>query len=344
MIETATVAGSALKITCPIGELVRQLGIVSRAASPRTTVQVLARILLRSEVGSSSSRRPTWRSRCERGSMRRWRPKGRSSCPEAARRPGAPASRRRGLDRAPPGRRSRRDRQRRGGLQDPPTTRRTFPAYPTRPAPRWSRSTPRRCSRLRRRSVAQRRATSPGPSSPNPRSLRGENLVMAATDSYRLAVKKETSMAGPGPDLVDRARPGAARACACGPRRVGAPARPQENQVLFASDGVLLTTRRIEESVPQLPPAAPRELRVRGGAPARRAAGRGPPRCRHGPAQRAAAPAVRRGRADRLSADTDVGEAHETLPVPFSGEALDIGFNPEFLRDGIESVEETSCG
>jgi DNA polymerase III subunit beta len=41
-----------------------------------------------------------------------------------------------------------------------------------------------------------------------------------------------------------------------------------------------------------------------------------------------------------VSAQTqDVGEAHETLPVPFSGEPLDIGFNPEFLRDGIESVE-----
>ena len=51
MIETATVAGSALKITCPRDELVRQLGIVSRAASTRTTVQVLAGILLRSEGG-----------------------------------------------------------------------------------------------------------------------------------------------------------------------------------------------------------------------------------------------------------------------------------------------------
>jgi DNA polymerase-3 subunit beta len=34
----------------------------------------------------------------------------------------------------------------------------------------------------------------------------------------------------------------------------------------------------------------------------------------------------------------DVGEAEESLPVPFSGEPLEIGFNAEFLRDGIESV------
>ena len=40
-----------------------------------------------------------------------------------------------------------------------------------------------------------------------------------------------------------------------------------------------------------------------------------------------------------VSAQTqDVGEARESLPVPFSGEPLEIGFNPEFLRDGLESV------
>ena len=41
-----------------------------------------------------------------------------------------------------------------------------------------------------------------------------------------------------------------------------------------------------------------------------------------------------------VSAQTpDVGEASETLPVPFAGEPFEIGFNPEFLRDGLESVE-----
>jgi DNA polymerase III subunit beta len=27
------------------------------------------------------------------------------------------------------------------------------------------------------------------------------------------------------------------------------------------------------------------------------------------------------------------------MPVPFSGEAMEIGFNPEFLREGVESVD-----
>src|SRR6185436_19108168 len=41
-----------------------------------------------------------------------------------------------------------------------------------------------------------------------------------------------------------------------------------------------------------------------------------------------------------VSAQTpDVGEASESLPVPFSGEELEIGFNPEFFREGLESAE-----
>jgi DNA polymerase-3 subunit beta len=41
-----------------------------------------------------------------------------------------------------------------------------------------------------------------------------------------------------------------------------------------------------------------------------------------------------------LAAQTqDVGEARESLPVDFHGDRLEIGFNPDFLRDGVESVE-----
>jgi DNA polymerase-3 subunit beta len=42
-----------------------------------------------------------------------------------------------------------------------------------------------------------------------------------------------------------------------------------------------------------------------------------------------------------ISAQTqDVGESRETLPAPFTGEPLEIGFNAEFLRDGIESITD----
>ena len=40
-----------------------------------------------------------------------------------------------------------------------------------------------------------------------------------------------------------------------------------------------------------------------------------------------------------ISAQTqDVGEAKESLPVPYSGEEFIIGFNADFLRDGVESI------
>jgi DNA polymerase-3 subunit beta len=42
-----------------------------------------------------------------------------------------------------------------------------------------------------------------------------------------------------------------------------------------------------------------------------------------------------------VSAQTqDIGEARESLPVAYTGEPLEIGFNAEFLRDGIESVDD----
>jgi DNA polymerase-3 subunit beta len=40
-----------------------------------------------------------------------------------------------------------------------------------------------------------------------------------------------------------------------------------------------------------------------------------------------------------VSAETpDVGDARETMPAAFEGEPMEIGFNPEYLREGIESV------
>ena len=40
-----------------------------------------------------------------------------------------------------------------------------------------------------------------------------------------------------------------------------------------------------------------------------------------------------------VSAQTpDVGEASESLPVNYKGERLEIGFNPQFLQDGLEGV------
>jgi DNA polymerase-3 subunit beta len=52
MMETeAVVAQGTLTVTCPRDELTRALGIVSRGVSTRTTVQILAGILLRVSGG-----------------------------------------------------------------------------------------------------------------------------------------------------------------------------------------------------------------------------------------------------------------------------------------------------
>jgi DNA polymerase-3 subunit beta len=41
-----------------------------------------------------------------------------------------------------------------------------------------------------------------------------------------------------------------------------------------------------------------------------------------------------------VAAETpEVGDASETLPAPFSGEQLEIAFNPQFLIEGLESVD-----
>jgi DNA polymerase III subunit beta len=109
--------------------------------------------------------------------------------------------------------------------------------------------------------------------------------------------------------------------------------------VLFASDGVLLTTRRIEGQFPNyrqlLPEAFDYEVTVNRDElldVVRRVAVL---------AQRNAPLRLRFAEGElTVSAQTqDVGEGKESLPAGFSGEPLEIGFNPDFLRDGVESAD-----
>jgi DNA polymerase-3 subunit beta len=166
----------------------------------------------------------------------------------------------------------------------------------------------------------------------------GDRLVMAATDSYRLAVK-ETELEAAGADLdaiiPARALQELARLAAGADEvRLGV----HENHVIFSAGEVWLTSRRIDGQFPnykQLLPetfeaevTTPREplLHVirRAGVLAQRNA---PLRLRFSEGELG------------VSAQTqDVGEAHETLPLDYGGEPLEIGFNPDFLRDGLEAV------
>ena len=165
-----------------------------------------------------------------------------------------------------------------------------------------------------------------------------EKLVMAATDSYRLSVK-ETPLPGDVPELEAiipaRALTELGRiAQSADAIELGV----HENQVVFAADDVWLTTRRIDGQFPNykqlLPESFEHEVAVQRGElldVVRRVAVM---------AQRNSPLRLRFAEGElTVSAQTqDVGESRETLPVQFSGEPLEIGFNAEFLREGVESV------
>jgi len=164
-------------------------------------------------------------------------------------------------------------------------------------------------------------------------------LVMAATDSYRLAVK-ETDLAGSTQEL-EAIIP--ARALTELARVAGAATQlefgVQENQVAFRTDDVVLTTRRIDGQFPNVKQLLPEQFEHVVTLPrnelldvVRRVAVM---------AQRNSPLRLRFSEGElQVSAQTqDVGEAKEALPAPFTGDTLEIGFNPEFLRDGIESVQ-----
>src|SRR6266704_2498929 len=165
-------------------------------------------------------------------------------------------------------------------------------------------------------------------------------LVMAATDSYRLSVK-ETDLSGEVPELEAiipaRALAELARIAQAGESvELGV----HENQVVFAADDVWLTTRRIDGQFPNykqlLPEAFEHDVTL--------------PRNELLDVVRRVGVMVQRtspiqlrfaeGELTVFARTQDVGEAKESLPVQFSGEPLEIGFNAEFLREGIETMAE----
>ncbi len=166
----------------------------------------------------------------------------------------------------------------------------------------------------------------------------GDQLIMAATDSYRLAVK-ETQLEETGPEL-DAIIP--ARALQELARLAGGSGEVQlgvhENHVVFNAGDVWLTSRRIDGQFPNYKQLLPEtfeaeivtsrepllEVIRRAGVLAQRNA---PLRLRFAEGELA------------VSAQTqDVGEAHESIQIDYSGDPLEIGFNPDFLRDGLEAV------
>jgi DNA polymerase-3 subunit beta len=164
------------------------------------------------------------------------------------------------------------------------------------------------------------------------------SLVMAATDSYRMSVK-ETILRQPGPEL-EAIIPARALAevqrLAAGSDAIEVAV--QENHVIFHTGGVWLTTRRIDGQFPDVNKLRPETFEAELPLPraellevVRRAAVL---------AQRNSPLRLRFAEGElTISAQAqDVGETSETLPIAYSGEPLEIGFNADFLREGLESV------
>jgi DNA polymerase-3 subunit beta len=167
-------------------------------------------------------------------------------------------------------------------------------------------------------------------------------VVMAATDSYRLAVK-ETLVDASLPELEAiipaRALQELSRIAATADEvQLGL----HDNHVVFGADGIWLTTRRIDGQFPNYRQLLPEQFEHEVLLPREEAL----------EVVRRVSLMAQRNSPLRLrfadgeltvSAITqDVGEARESLPAPFTGDPMEIGFNAEFLRDGLDSVDADS--
>jgi DNA polymerase-3 subunit beta len=171
----------------------------------------------------------------------------------------------------------------------------------------------------------------------------GQEMTMVATDSYRLAVKRTDLESTIGGELEANIPARALRELG---RLLGANETTEQvgvsllaNQAVFEAGAVLLNTRLIDGQFPNfrqlLPESYEHDVRL--------------PRPEFLDVVRRVSQLAQRNAPLRLSfsqgqlevsaSTPDVGDAEETMPAAFEGEPLEIGFNPEFLRDGIESVE-----
>jgi len=166
----------------------------------------------------------------------------------------------------------------------------------------------------------------------------GTRLLMAATDSYRLSFK-ETELEQAGPDLEAiipaRALTELAR-IAAGTDSVALGVN--ENTVVFGTGDTWLTTRRIDGQFPDVSRLLPESFEIEVDLP--RAELRDVVRRAGVMALRNAPLRLRFAEGElTISAQSqDVGETRESLPAAYSGEPLEIGFNAEFLAEGVDAV------
>jgi DNA polymerase III subunit beta len=173
-------------------------------------------------------------------------------------------------------------------------------------------------------------------------SASGQEMTMVATDSYRLAVKRTDLERPIGGELEANIPARALRELGrivAGGELEEIAVRLLPNQAVFEAGAIVLNTRLIDGQFPNfrqlLPESYEHDVRL--------------PRPEFLEVTRRVSQLAQRNAPLRLSfspgelrvsaSTPDVGDAEEAMPAAFEGEPLEIGFNPEFLRDGIESVE-----
>jgi DNA polymerase-3 subunit beta len=172
-------------------------------------------------------------------------------------------------------------------------------------------------------------------------SVSGQEMTMVATDSYRLAVKRTAVGAEIGGEMEANVPARALRELerilsSEDVKDVAVSLLP--SQAVFKAGPITLSTTLIDGQFPNfrqlLPESFEHDVRLSRLdflAVTRRVSQLAQ---RNVPLRLSFAPGEL-----KVSASTpDVGDAEETMPVAFEGEPLEIGFNPEFLRDGIESI------
>lgn len=173
-------------------------------------------------------------------------------------------------------------------------------------------------------------------------SAQESTLTMVATDSYRLSVK-HTELASPVSQEIEANVP--ARALRELSRVVSAESVGEvgiallANQVVFRADGVTLSSRLIEGQFPSyrqlIPDSFEHEVRLSREELLEVSRRIGQLAQRNAPLKLA----FSEGELTIAAETPEVGDASEAMPAPFSGEPLEIAFNPEFFIAGVESVD-----
>lgn len=168
-----------------------------------------------------------------------------------------------------------------------------------------------------------------------------DGITMVATDSYRLAVMQTPLESAPAETreaiVPARALQEASR-LATAMKATEIEVVLGESQAVFRIGDARLISRLIDGQFPDYRQLVPEQFehevvfdRAELGAVLSRI----------GVLAQRSAPvrlAFEQGQVTVSATSEQLGEGHESLPVAYSGEAFEIGFNAEFLRDGVDNV------